>query len=160
MFEDAGCTAVDTYIQSGNVVFQAEASLAARIPALITREIDDRFGYRVPVVTRTAEDLREVVRENPFLRAGVDQVRLHVAFLAQVPDDLWVADLEPQRSPPDLFQARGRDIFLHCPDGVARTKLTNAYFDSKLTTTITVRNWRTVTALLEMADRHLPLNEE
>lgn len=54
MFEDAGCTAVDTYIQSGNVVFQAEASLAARIPALITREIDDRFGYRVSVVTRTA----------------------------------------------------------------------------------------------------------
>lgn len=87
-------------------------------------------------------------------------MRLHVAFLAQVPDDLWVADLEPQRSPPDLFQVRGRDIFLHCPDGVARTKLTNAYFDSKLATTSTVRNWQTVTALLEMADRHLLANEE
>ncbi len=153
MFTLAGCEAVETYIQSGNVVFKAGSALAARIPTLIASGIEERFGYRVSVVVRTAEELRDVVRDNPFLSAGVDAERLHVAFLADVPEDDRVAQLDPDRSPPDAFQVRGREIFLYCPNGLARTKLTNGYFDSKLATTSTVRNWRTTLTLLTMADR-------
>lgn len=152
MFTLAGCEAVETYIQSGNVVFKAGAALAARIPTLITSGIEERFGYRVPVVVRTVEELRDVVRGNSFLSAGVDAERLHVAFLADVPEGDRAAQLDPDHSPPDAFQVRGREIFLYCPNGLARTKLTNDYFDSKLATTSTVRNWRTVLALLTMAD--------
>jgi len=49
------------------------------------------------------------------------------------------------------FAVRGREIYLQCPNGYGRTKLTNGYFDSKLATTSTVRNWRTVVKLLELA---------
>ena len=153
MFTLAGCEAVETYIQSGNVVFKAGSALAARIPTLIASGIEDRFGYRVSVVVRTAEELRDVVSGNPFLSAGVDAERLHVAFLADVPERDRAAQLNPDRSPPDAFQVRGREIFLYCPNGLARTKLTNGYFDSKLGTISTIRNWRTTLTLLTMADR-------
>ena len=152
MFEIAGCEAVETYIQSGNVVFKAEAELATRIPGLIASAIEDRFGFRVPVVVRALDELREVVTANPFLDAVDDTKTLHVAFLADTPQDDRVAQLDPVRSPPDAFRVLGREIFLHCPNGMARTKLTNSYFDSKLETVSTVRNWRTVLTLLAMAE--------
>lgn len=151
MFTDAGCRDVQTYIQSGNVVCQASQALAARVPALIAAAVRDRFGFRAPVVMRTADELRQVVRENPFLRAGMDTGALHVMFLADLPDAANVAALDPDRSPPDVFAVRGREIYLHCPSGLARTKLTNKYFDTKLATTSTGRNWRTVLALLALA---------
>jgi uncharacterized protein (DUF1697 family) len=67
-----------------------------------------------------------------------------------MPTPLQVASLDPNRSPPDAFVVRGQEVYMHLPGGVARTKLTNAYFDSKLTTTCTGRNWRTVNKLLEL----------
>ena len=151
MFTLAGCAAVETYIQSGNVVFKAWAALATRIPTLIASGIEERFGYRVPVVLRAFEEMRDVVRANPFLGTVDDLKTLHVAFLAETPKGDRVAHLDPDHSPPDAFRVRGREIFLHCPNGLARTKLTNDYFDSKLATTSTVRNWRTVLTLLTMA---------
>ena len=107
----------------------------------------------MPVVTRSAVELRRAVEGNPFLAAGADVATLHVGFLASEPKAEPVAALDPARSPPDRFEVRGREIFLCLPDGVARSKLTNAYFDSKLATTSTFRNWRTVLTLLERVER-------
>ena len=151
IFNDAGCADVTTYIQSGNVIFQASDELAARIPVLITDSIASRFDLRVPVVTRSAAELNQVVTNNPFLDIESDFTKLHVAFLADHPCSAESASLDPERSPPDTFQMRGREIYLHLPNGAARTKLTNAYFDSKLGTTSTARNWKTVLKLNELA---------
>ena len=151
MFEAAGCADVRTYIQSGNVVFRAEPELAERIPKLIEAEITAAKGFQVPVVTRTAAELDAVVRGNPFLQAGADPVHLHVGFLAEQPGAPQVADLDPNRSPSDAFDVRGREVYLHFPNGTARSKLTVDYFDRTLGTTITIRNWRTVGKLHDMA---------
>jgi uncharacterized protein (DUF1697 family) len=151
MFLDAGCREVRTYIQSGNVVFQAAPPLAQRVPGIIANAVQDRFGFEPPVVTRTLAELRDVTKRNPFLRAGVDPATLHVAFLAGAPGKAKAGALEPERFRPDAFALRGREIYLHCPNGLGRSKLTNAYFDSRLATTSTVRNWRTVLTLLELA---------
>ena len=77
--------------------------------------------------------------------------RLHVLFLTDLPDHAHVEALDPNRSPGDEFAVLGRKVFLHCPNGVARSKLTNSYFDSSLSTTSTAGNWRTVGKLLELA---------
>ena len=63
------------------------------------------------------------------------------------------ARLDPKRSPGDAFELRGRDLYLHLPNGVAKTKLTNDYFDRTLATVATVRNWNTVGKLVEMSSR-------
>jgi uncharacterized protein (DUF1697 family) len=150
MFAEAGCADVVTYIQSGNVVFRATETCAARVPAAIAKAVADRLGFRAPVVMRTAGELRGVLRANPFLRAGAPIESLHVMFLADRPSPARVATLDPNRSPTDEFQVVGREIYLRCPNGMGGTKLTNAYFDAKLATTSTVRNWRTVVKLVEM----------
>jgi len=120
------------------------------LAGLIAGQIEEGFGCRVPVVLRTAAELAEVVRSNPFLKAGAAEDSLHVYFLAGMPAVGDVAGLDPRRSAPDAFAVVGREAFLQLPNGMARTKLTNAYFDSKLKTVSTARNWRTVLKLLEM----------
>lgn len=150
MFAEAGCTDVRTYIQSGNVVFKAAPDIAAGLPKAISAQIVKKFGLAVPVVLRNLEQLEKVVTNNPFLKAGAPEDILHVMFLADVPKTDSIAQLDPKRSPPDEFIVRGRDIYLKLPNGVARSKLTNAWFDSKLGTVSTGRNWRTVLKLLEM----------
>lgn len=71
-------------------------------------------------------------------------------FLAEVPGEAELSTLDPDRSPPDTFVVHRREVYLQLPRGVANSKLTNAYFDAKLKTTSTARNWRTVTKLLEL----------
>ena len=151
MFCEVGCSDVHTYIQSGNVLFRACPTLAEDIPSLISESILSRFGYRVPVVTRTTRELQEIVKANPFAESGVEANRLLVLFLADLPDRVHVEALDPNRSPGDEFVVLWREVFLHCPNGVARSKLTNSYIDSSLSTTSTARNWRTVRKLLELA---------
>jgi len=150
IFTAAGGQDVRTYIQSGNVVFAASPQLTERIAGAVARAIEAKFGLKVPVVLRGSDELRSLAARNPFLKQGVAPESLHVAFLADAPDRSRAASLDPERSPGDAFVLRGREIYLHLPNGVARTKLTNAWFDSRLATTSTIRNWRTVLQVLEM----------
>ena len=151
LFAEAGCADIRTYIQSGNVLFSANETKAGALPGLIANGIADRFGYRTPVLLRTVQELGETIRGNPFRQAGSPENWLHVLFLASQPDAVRVAALEPERSPPDAYAVRGREIYLQCPNGVGVTKLTNAWFDSRLATISTGRNWRTLLKLFELA---------
>src|SRR5690606_17928060 len=109
------------------------------------------LGFRAPVVSRTRAELNAAIEQSPFLARGADPKTLHLAFLAERPSADKIAALDPARSPGDAFVVQGSDIHLQLPNGVARTKLTNAYFDAKLGTVSTLRNWRTVLALAELA---------
>jgi len=149
MFEDAGCEDVRTFIQSGNVIFTASAGVSKGLAGVVASKIEERFGYKVPVILRTAQQLLDVVSNNPFPDA---EDMLHLMFLADRPSPAKIAALDPRRSAPDAFIVRGQEIYLHLPVGVRDTKLTNAWFDSKLGTVSTGRNWRTVTKLLAMMD--------
>ena len=153
LFGEAGCHEVQTYIQSGNVIFSADPELTATLPDVITRSIAERFGCRVPVVLRTAAQIGEVLRNNPFLAEGAAVDTLHVLFLAAQPSAPSIDALDPDRSPPDAFSVRGQEVYLRLPNGAARTKLTNDYFDTKLGTVSTGRNWRTVSTLFELMGR-------
>ncbi len=150
LFVESGCASVRTYIQSGNVVFEAAPAVARRVADDVSSLIAERFGYRIPVVSRTRDELLGVVRDNPYLAAGQSEDALHVMFLADRPTSAQIEALDPDRSPPDSFRVLGREVYLHLPAGVADSKLTNAYFDAKLATISTGRNRRTVLKPLEM----------
>ncbi|MES1257444.1 MAG: DUF1697 domain-containing protein [Acidobacteriota bacterium] len=150
MFADAGCVDVKNYIQSGNVIFRAEPNLLPTLSATIGARIADRFGFHAPVVLRSHEDLAATIRDNPFIRRGESEEFLHVMFLADKPAPEHRNNLDADRSRPDEFSVRGREIYLYLPNGVGKTKLNNAWFDSKLKTVGTGRNWRTVLKLFEL----------
>lgn len=144
LFTKAGATNVRTYIQSGNVVFDAKSD--GPIIERVRGAIEKQFGFDVPMAVRSAEALQAVVSSSPFH----DVEHVHVVFLGATPTPAQVKALDPKRSSPDRFVVRGSDVFLHLPNGVARTKLSNAWFDSQLKTVSTVRNWKTVLELARM----------
>jgi len=150
IFVEAKCCEVRTYIQSGNVIFAATCDAAQRLPATIGKKIETRFGFTAPVILRSRDELTQVIRENPFLKFGLPENTLHTYFLADLPAAAAVKSLDPSRSPPDEFVVLGRHIYLRTPNGMGRTKLTSTYFDTKLSTIATARNWATVKKLLEM----------
>lgn len=150
LFRDAGCEDVSTYIQSGNVVFRATADVAAGVAAAVEAAILAGYGFSSPVIIRSRDALVAVAANNPFLAAGAEESHVHVYFLKDRPAAATVAALDPERSPGHAFAVRDRDIYLHCPTGFGQTKLTNAWFDSKLKTVSTARNWRTVLKLVAL----------
>jgi uncharacterized protein (DUF1697 family) len=150
IFIEAGCADVRTYIQSGNVIFRAVDSVVEEIPGRVMQLITKRFGYRTPVILRTAAQMGDTILNNPFAKPGTPENLQLVLFLSDLPNAERVRSLDPDRSPPDAFFVRGREIYLQFPNRMARTKLTNAWFDSKLATTSTGRNWNTVLKLFEL----------
>ena len=151
VFSAAGCVDVETYIQSGNVLFTAKATVVRKVPELVAATLEKDFEINSPVVLRDAAELAAVVKGNPFLKRSEDLSTLHVGFLATVPEPARVKALDPARSPPDEFVVKGRELYLHFPKGLGRSKLTNAWFDSQLATLSTVRNWNTVLELTSRA---------
>lgn len=148
LFVAAGGTDVRTYIQSGNVIFSAADAVG--VTGQVTREIAKTFGYPGKIILRTTSELRTAFARNPFAQAGAPPETLHVYFLNDLPASSAVRSLDPERSVGDSFVVVGREVFLHLPNGMARTKLTNVYFDRNLVTVSTARNWKTVGRLVEM----------
>jgi uncharacterized protein (DUF1697 family) len=101
-------------------------------------------------MVRARDELAAVTADHPFLDQATDLSRLHVVFLEGTPGPDRVADLDPDRSPPDRFEVRGSEIYLVYPNGQGRIKLSLAYFERHLGVAGTARNWNTVTKLLEM----------
>lgn len=153
IFAAAGCGEVKTYIQSGNVVFTAAESMCSSLPGKVAKEVKKRFGHAPAMTLRSLQQMLDVVRHNPYVRPGMDEKRMAVLFLADTPTQQQVDRLDPERSPGDDFTVRGSEIYLYATEnGFAKTKFTNAYFDSKLNTMSTGRNWRTTLTLLSMME--------
>jgi uncharacterized protein (DUF1697 family) len=150
MFDSAGCEQVRTFIQSGNVVFTASPAVAREIAERIGNEIRKRLGHEAPVVLRSAEQFAEVTKNNPFSKRKEYENFSHVLFCAHKLSPANVKKLDAGHSPGDEFVCHAQEIYLWLPTGAGKTKLTNAYFDSKLETICTQRNWRTVMKLSEM----------
>lgn len=143
LFESLGHTEVRTYIQSGNVVFSSKAKPN---PATLEKAIARSFSLKVPVVVRSAVDLKKAIAANPF----DDVERVHVAFLATRPPASALRSLDPDPFEPERFLIKGTEIYLYLPNGMARTKLP-AYLDRRLKLGATIRNWKTTTKLAELA---------
>lgn len=149
-FEASGARSIRTYIQSGNVLFQAPDQELERVLAAVEGHIEARLGSKVPVTLRSGSRLRAIAGDHPFRSIATDPSQLHVGFLQERPSPESVARLDRDRSPPDRMLVRDGEIYLLLPNGAARTKLSNAYFDSVLGIPSTFRNWRTVRTLARM----------
>jgi uncharacterized protein (DUF1697 family) len=149
LLEERGYGSVRTYIQSGNVLFTAKASDRAALARKLERAIEEAFGVSAAVVLRTFDEIGRVAGSHPF---GPDTSKTQVAFLAQKPRRADVRTLEELEIAPDRFEVAGSDVYLHYPNGVQGARLSGALLERHLRVPATVRNWRTVTRLAEMAE--------
>ncbi|MFK8038029.1 MAG: DUF1697 domain-containing protein [Crocinitomicaceae bacterium] len=141
---------IQTYIQSGNVVFKSSIELnisktEKRIAEMILKE----FGLEVPVILFSSDKLRRIVQENPFVAsAGVEQ--LYCTFVKNTPTKAAIDSLSEVSFAPDVFKVTNEVIYLKLQGKASDSKITNVFFEKKLGQTCTTRNWKTTLKLLGM----------
>lgn len=152
--EEDGFQEVETYIQSGNVIFshkpEEEKILAKKMADLIL----EKYGFEVPVLVLIIDYLKQVFEQNPFTQKSPEDIKtLHVTLCAETPQNELVAALQENSYSPDEWILQDKAIYLNCPNGYGRTKLTNTFFERKFKVSATTRNWKTMTKLLEMTEK-------
>ena len=147
----AGFADVQTYVQSGNVVLSSDAS-EAELDARAEQLIAERFGFEVPVVSRTRDELAAVVERNPLADVADDPKRYQVSFLSGELEGAQLGELAAAAAGGERLVAVGRELYAWHPDGVGRSKLAARLAGTGLIAKATARNWATVTKLLGMAD--------
>ncbi|HEY9182098.1 MAG TPA: DUF1697 domain-containing protein [Gammaproteobacteria bacterium] len=153
IYESMGLKDVRTLLASGNVVFRSGLKDRGKLVKRIVQEIERKVGLHVEVILRTLAEIADIVERGPVLSPRADMAKLHVMFLAGVPEAAAQAALGKWHKAaklPEMLEMRGPEIYLYYPEGVGRSKLTNAVIEAKLGTAGTARNWNTVTKLLEV----------
>ena len=145
---------VETYVQSGNIVFQALLENPEAISKRIGETVLRSFGFDTPVIVRTSKEMRNVIGNNPFLKEkGIDSSKLHVTFLSETAQKGSEKKLETLATNPDRFYPASHEIYLYCPGGYGRTRLSNNAIEKALSVEATTRNWKTTNALFEMVSK-------
>jgi len=151
LYEALGLVNVQSYLQSGNVVFDSDMQNRAKLATIIEKQIELSYGYAVSVFIRDAADWQRVVANNPFLTdRNEDPASIYVTFLRQRPSPTALDNLIIPNGESGEFIVDQQEIFLFVPGGYGRTKLANNFFERKLNMPATTRNWRTVNALGQM----------
>jgi uncharacterized protein (DUF1697 family) len=149
ILQRAGLEDVSTYIQSGNVVFRSADGKRAELAVLISDIIKKKFGFRPNAFVLKASELKTIVRRNPYPDAAREPKSLHVFLLTGAPEESGIVRLAELAAGTESFRVIGKTLYLHAPDGLARSKLASA-IGKTLRVDATARNWRTVGKLLEM----------
>lgn len=150
---DLGHRDVATYVQSGNVVFTGPDDGPAEVAAGLEEGLAGAFGFEVQVVLRTRDELAGVVGGDPLRDVATDPAKHLVVFLAREIGADRLAGLDPDDIAPEVLRVSGREIHLWCPGGLGRSPVGAALTERRLGVLFTARNWRTVQALLAMADK-------
>jgi len=151
-FEELGLENVRTYVQSGNVIFMVPKISAEALSQRIREKILADFGVSVSVLLLSSEELKNTVKNNPFLtEKGIDASKLHVTFLSETPNKAAIMELETKSAEPDKFRYCKNRIYIYCPNGYGRTKLSNNAIEKMLSVTATTRNWKTVNELYRIS---------
>lgn len=148
--EECGHTEVRTYVQSGNLVFSTRARSTRAVADGLRTAIAEATDVCPEVVVRTAAELHAVIDGNPFGHHEPGPTQLHVVFLAGT-TKAALPDLDLSAFAPEEAVARGQQLYLYLPGGAGRSKLTAALARGSGGEG-TMRNWRTVTKLAELAD--------
>lgn len=151
LFEDVGHGQVETYIQSGNVLFTA-AQAEQPVRQRLEREIEATFGFPITVVLRTSAELQRLIADCPFtadvLREGES---LYVSLLAEPPSSEGLERLNAYSSEAEEYRVIGREVYLLYRQSILDSKLTNAFLEQRLGVRSTARNWRTINTLAAKA---------
>jgi uncharacterized protein (DUF1697 family) len=151
--ESLGHCNVQTYVQSGNVVFQTSERDSVKVGPKIEAAIEKKLGFRPDVILRTTAEMREVIARNPFAkRKGIEPGKLIVTFLDSEPPAEAKAAVQALKPAPEEIRMNGRELYIYFPSGSGRSKLV-PLLSRALKNKGTARNWNTVVKLLGMAEK-------
>lgn len=144
---------VQTYVQSGNVVFRTKERNLTALAKTIRSGIEKKFGFSPEVILRSTSDLRDVIARNPFARMkDIEPGKLLVDFLSSAPSPDAIESVRAIKTDPEKLHIQGREMYIYFPNGAGRSKLSWPALEKILKTPGTARNWNSVTKLLAMAE--------
>lgn len=154
MYQILGLENIQTYIQSGNVIFQHASSETKDLETMISKQIEVEFGFDVPVMVLSIEHLSKIVSDNPYTSDHTKDIsHLHVTFLSSPVQSVDLKSIKEKQAEGEDFTITEHAIYLYCPHGYGKTKLTNNFFENKLKVSTTTRNWKTTKELLSIAQK-------
>lgn len=148
LLERLGFSRVQTYIQSGNVVFQSAKTPAPAMAAEISSIILDTHGFAPTIFLLNRREFQDAIDNNPF--AATDGKALHFFFLMRPPQKPDLAGLTAVKAASEEFRLYKSVFYLHAPDGIGRSKLASKV-EQRMGVPVTARNWNTVSKLQAMA---------
>lgn len=147
----AGYADVRTYLRSGNVLLRTDRS-----PAVVTGDVEDvlagPLGVPARALVRTMDEVRSAMAADPFGADAPDGAKHFLGFLDRRPDPEVTRAVAEMDIAPDRAALIDDHLYLWCPDGISKGPLSRVKWDRRLGVTATVRNWNTVTTLVELAD--------
>ena len=147
-----GFADVTSYIQSGNLFFNSTIGDIPKLIEMIESMIVEKYGFEVPVIIRTAEELAQVIDSNPHTHVPEEKFNVYiVTFLAEEPTAEACAEIPAVGPADEETVIIGREVYTFYPNGSGRSKMTTNYFEKKLGVTATARNWKSVRKLFELA---------
>ena len=153
LYASLGLLSVQTYVQSGNVVFQTDERNLPRLANKIEDAIEKKFGFRPEVIVRTSSEMKNALAKNPFAkRRDVDPSRILINFLVEAPAATVRDAILKLKFGAEEIQFDGRDMYLYSPEGFGKSKLWPA-IGRALKNSGTGRNLNTVQKLVEMAEK-------
>ena len=152
LYVELGYTNVQTYIQSGNVIFQTQDIDAVNLAKSIAKQILEITGLEVPVLVLKLDEMKRIIENSPFVfDLSKNPTSFHITFLSETPDIINLEKIKSTDFGADHFELLDKAIYVYCPTGYGNTKLTNTFFENKLKVTATSRNWKTVNELVRLA---------
>ena len=153
LYELLGFQDVVTYIQSGNVVFEATAKMKTDLKTKIEKAIETKYKFRVPVEIKTNREIGDIVNNCPFgsVDLAKDGTKVLVTFLSSKPSETRISDVQKYVDPPEQLVVREKEVYLYCPNGYGKSKLSNTFLENKLGVEATTRNFKTVYKLYEIS---------
>lgn len=151
-FEDMGFRNVKTYIQSGNVVFEANKQTLAALTKKITKGLEDALGYNVPIVTIEANTMQSIKDADIFTNVlkVVPTAKKYVAFLERTLTKDEITHLHSLTNAVDVYYSTGNEIYITIDESKGKSLYTNMLLEKKLKIYATTRNWNTVCKLASM----------
>jgi uncharacterized protein (DUF1697 family) len=144
---------VQTYVQSGNVVFRTKERNLSALATKIRSGIEKKFGFSPEIILRSTSDLRGVIARNPFAKMkDIEPGKLLVDFLSSEPSPEACKSVRAIKTDPEKLHIEGREMYIYFPNGAGRSKLSWPALEKILKTPGTARNWNSVTKLLAMAE--------
>ena len=148
---DAGLSEVRSYINSGNLVFEAGKMKPAQVVDLLEKLIHKKFGFQIDVIVRTASQWKKYAEGSPFPGAARSRPNLVLLGLSKLPCDKNKVSIISERAVfGEKIKIVGDAIWVDFATSVGKSKLTPAWFDKTVGSPVTMRNWNTVLKLNEL----------
>jgi len=153
LYQNLGFKNILTYIQTGNVIFDSNEKKTLVLKNRIESAIEGKYKFHVPVEIRTKSEILKIIKNCPFgsINPIENGTKVLLTFLSSAPSKTNISKIQEYVKLPEKLMVVGKEVYLYCPNGYGKSKLSNNFIENKLGVDATTRNWKSLLKLYELS---------